>query len=136
MQNTKRMKVVSDGTTWGTKIFFDGHEVGTVTKLRIDFDVNTDLARCKMEIMVPELEMEFDDSTVEIFSKSMKKCPSCGKLKRPDIAYILGVEVPALKYTCKDCNWEESITMPLDFNVYELLDRNSREETNNDQGNT
>ena len=130
----KRVKIVSDGTACGTVITYGGHPIGMVQKLRIDINTDDNLARCKMEIIVPEIEMELHDEGVSIGTRSFKKCPKCGKWVAPEILHLSGIETPIFKYRCLDCNWGEDIAVPLEWGSVEMAAQ--AKEMADDAGNT
>ena len=113
----KKVKLVSDGTTHGTKITYDGNPIGTVHRMRIDIDCENPLAYCRLEIIVPELEIEFNDEAVSFSSRSMKKCPKCNKWVSPDITHLKDAETPLFIYTCLNCHWTESIEVPFEWDA-------------------
>jgi hypothetical protein len=63
---TERIKIVSDGTNLGTKIYnFDGKEIPLVQSVTLILDADTQVYTAKLTILFPKLEVEVDAEITE-----------------------------------------------------------------------
>lgn len=88
LSKIKKFKVISDGTSAGTKVEYDGQPINTVTKITYVLDALEDVAgKLILEAVIPALELEVEGSDVDIEVASIRECPECFKEIRPDVSY-------------------------------------------------
>lgn len=71
----KKWKIVSDGTSHGTKIISpSGEAVGLVQKLSIFIECGEPFVKADMSVILPQLDVEVLDSS---FSNNLADCKNC-----------------------------------------------------------
>jgi len=68
----KRWRIISDGTKGGTHIYYEETEIGYVERVEITMDVGEEdnLARAKLFITLPKVDVKVPDTTVELFKRA------------------------------------------------------------------
>lgn len=71
----KKWKIVSDGTSHGTKIISpSGEVVGMVQKLSIVIECGEPFVKADMSVILPQLDVDVLDSS---FSNNLADCDNC-----------------------------------------------------------
>jgi hypothetical protein len=109
------IKIVSDGTTNGTKVTLpDGTTVGTISKIVFHIDASQAFGKAIIECLVPAVEMELPPEDVEWKVASIKRCEKCGSVTKPEILKRDTGKI--VQYTCVDPDCHHRMEYPFDMN--------------------